>query len=330
MRRTSRTSRALGALLALSASTVACSSAPGTGVTEPPGTLEPTTAPTTTIAGPLADQTPPLSTFGLAFHNMLLWVADFHGGQVLAVDPDSGAIIRRLQSIDGVSPEVNDVAVAKDGTIFWIGFNDGQVAVLPPSNAYRTFAQVTPGTYAIALSPDGKKLYAGGAIGKANSVWTMDLTFQERGQPKAPQQVALRSFDVSDDGLLYGPRFGSSSARPGVDGALVRVNPVTGEFVDLVSNLDGPIAVKLSPDNKVAYVLSLPPGGKPKLSAIDLTTRLSTDLPPLRTALADNLAIADDGRIFVSSFNESVINVLGADGAVKTLQIGQRPIAPGS
>jgi sugar lactone lactonase YvrE len=337
MTRLPRPTRALGAVLALAASTVACSSVPPSESTTTADTVEPTTTPTSTLAGPLADQTPPLGTFGLAFHGDQLWIADFYRGQVLAVDPDSGAIVRRLQSQDGVSPEVSDVAVSSAGTIFWLGYNDGAVAVLS-NNEYKTFAQVTPGTYSIGLSADGTKLYAGGAVGHPNSLWTVDLSRQEA--PKSakdpatgePATTVMRSFAVGHDGLLYAPRFGSATARPGTSGALVQVDPTTGASTELAGGLDGPIAVKLSADDSTAYVLSLPPGGRPSLSTFDLTTRPARPVRPpieLRTPLADNLAVADDGRIFVSSYDDSVVNVVGPDGQVKTLHIGQ-PTEPPS
>jgi sugar lactone lactonase YvrE len=327
MRRPSRPARALGALLALTASTVACSSATPPEVAANASTVDSTAAPTTTAAGPVADQTPPLSTFGLAFHDDQLWVADFYGGQVLAVDPDSGSIIRRLNGADGVAPEVNDVAVSTDGTLFWIGFNDGAVAVLS-NNEYKTFANVTPGTYSLALSPDKTKLYAGGAVGHAAPVATVDLTKQVKSTP-SPLPVAMRSFDIGNDGKLYGARFGSAGARPGLTGALLEVDPTSGEAHELVSDLDGPLAVKLSPDNSVAYVLSLPPGGKPAVNTIDLASGMRRRPPiELRTPLADNLAVADDGRIFVSSYNDSLVNVIGPDGTVKTLHIGKPPPTP--
>jgi sugar lactone lactonase YvrE len=325
MRRPTRSTRALGALLALVASTSACSS--GTTSAEPgdpPSTVETTAPPTTAVAGPVADQTPPLGTFGLAYRADQLWVADFYRGQVLAVDPDSGAIVKRLESQDGVSPEVSDVTISKDGTIFWIGYNDGAVAVLS-NNEYKTFANVTPGAYSIALSDDATKLFVGGAVGRPSSVWTLDLTRQD-GPRKSDVPAPIRSFDVGPDGKLYAPRFGSATARPGVSGALVQVDPATGETVELVSDLDGPIAVKLSADQATAYVLALPPGGTPSLETIDLATRARRrPAIPLRTPLADNLAVADDGRIFVSSYNDSLISVISADGQVKTLHIGQEP-----
>jgi hypothetical protein len=59
---------------------------------------------------------------------------------------------------------------------------------------------------------------------------------------------------------------------------------------------------------------------------IDLATRQRRrPAVELRTPLADNLAVADDGRIFVSSYNDSLISVVGTDGQVKTLHVGQRP-----
>jgi hypothetical protein len=330
MRPHRRPARALGALLAVAASTstAACQasdSGSGSGRQGNPSTVETTVAPTSSVPGPVADQTPPLGTFGLAFHGDQLWVADFYRGQVLAVDPYSGAIVKRLESQDGVSPEVNDVTVSRTGTVFWLGYNDGAVAVLSSSNEYRTFENVTPGTYSLGLSADGQTLYAGGAVGRPSSVWRMDLTRQGTKEEIATA-ASLRSFDVGTDDKLYGARFGAATAGPGVSGAVVQFDPVTQVTTELVTDLDGPIAVKLSRDNATAHVLCLPPGGKPSLVTIDLATR-QRKRPPveLRTPLADNLAVADDGRIFVSSYNDSLISVVGTDGSVKTLHVGQRP-----
>jgi hypothetical protein len=327
MRPLRRPRRALGALLAVAASTAttaACQATDTGSGRRPDSTVETTIAPTSSVPGPVADQTPPLGTFGLAFHSDQLWVADFYRGQVLAVDPDSGSIVKRLESQDGVSPEVNDVAVSRSGTIFWLGYNDGAVAVLS-NNEYKTFANVTPGTYSLGLSSDGNTLYAGGAVGRTNSLWTMDLTRQE--QPKEiVTGTSLRSFDVGLDDKLYGARFGAATAGPGVSGALVQFDPATQLTTELLTDLDGPIAVKLSRDNQTAHVLCLPPGGRPSLVTIDLATRQRRrPAVELRTPLADNLAVADDGRIFVSSYNDSLISVVGTDGQVKTLHVGQRP-----
>jgi sugar lactone lactonase YvrE len=325
MRRPTRPTRALGALLALVAGTVACSPTATTESTETTSTVESTPVPTSTVPGPVADQTPPQGTFGLAYHADQLWIADFYRGQILAVDPDSGAIVKRLESQDGVYGEVNDIAISpKDGTLFWLGHTDGAVAVFA-NNEYKTIGNVTPGTYSLALSDDGKTLYAAGAVGHPGLVWTIDLTRPDEPS-KSTAPVTIRSFDVGPDNRIYATRFGASTAKPGVSGALVVVDPATGTPTELVTELDGPIAVKLSKDGGTAYVLSLPPGRKPALDTFDLTTlarkRASVEL---RTPLADNLAIADDGRVFVSSYNDSVVSVVSVDGQVKTLHIGQAP-----
>jgi hypothetical protein len=323
-----RPTRAFGALLALVAGSVACAPGGTSEGAEPASTVESTSVPTTAAPGPVADQTPPMGTFGMAYHGDQLWIADFYRGQVLAVDPDSGSIVKRLESQDGVYAEINDVTISpKDGTMYWLGHTDGALGVFA-GNTYRTFANVAPGTYSIALADDGKTLYAAGAVGRPGFVWTVDLTRQDPPKP-APVPATIRAFDVGPDNRLYAARFGAAAARPGVAGALVQVDPSTGAATELVTGLDGPIAVKLSRDGSTAYVLSLPPGGKPSLDTFDLAT-LARKRPAieLRTPLADNLAIADDGRIFVSSFNDSVISVVGTDGQVKTLHIGQRPPTP--
>src|SRR5690349_7230703 len=53
-----------------------------------PTTTETSTTTTTTTPGPASDQTPPSSAFGMVHDGSKLWIADFYGGQVMAVDPD--------------------------------------------------------------------------------------------------------------------------------------------------------------------------------------------------------------------------------------------------
>src|SRR5690606_25035371 len=89
-----------------------------------PTTTETSTTTTTTAPGPMEDQTRPASAFGMVHDGAKLWIADFYGGQVLAVDPDSGAILVRYQGDDGVSDEIDDLAIGPDGSVYWTGFND--------------------------------------------------------------------------------------------------------------------------------------------------------------------------------------------------------------
>ena len=162
-----------------------------TGPTGPTSTTETTSGPPTTVGEPLSDQTAPRSTLGLAFRDRWLWVADFYSGQLLAVDPDSGAIMRRLTSEDNVTDEVNNVAVSADGAIFWTGLNDGAVGVMK-GNAATNLPGVTPGTFGLDLSPDGRTLYSGGSIAAPGSMWRIDVR-SEPVMSVSAEKMNLRS-----------------------------------------------------------------------------------------------------------------------------------------
>jgi sugar lactone lactonase YvrE len=284
-----------------------------------PTTTETSTTTTTTTPGPADDQTRPQSAFGMVHDGSKLWIADFYGGQVLAVDPDSGAVLIRYQGDDGVSDEIDDLAIGPDGSVYWTGFNDGAVGRMTPSNVVSVVAGLEPGINAIAFSPDGRLFVGRGVIGQG--LWEIDLTQPE----KAPRLISdelgnINSFAVGPDGMIYGPRWGTGS-----DGALVKINPDTAALDVIATGFDGPIAVKLDAAGTTAYVLSLPPGGAPTVATVALATGVVTPLATVPLPLADNLAVAPDGRVFVSAYNEPVIAVIAPDGTATTIGIGKDP-----
>ena len=296
------------------------------GATTTAGTPEPTlteTSTTTTSAAPrpVADQTAPKSTFGLAFHDDKLWIADFYGGQVLAADPNSGEVLKRYRGEDGVSDEIDDVAIGPDGSVYWTGFNDGAIGRMSPANVSVVIAALPTGTNGIAFAPDGK-LYVGRAV-IGDGLWQIDPDAEKREELITESMGNVNAFTVGRDGFIYGPRYGT-----GGKGALVKIDPRLGEptkgtVTEVVSGFDGPIATKLSPDGTKAYVLSLPPGGSPQLASVDLLTKKVTAMTSPLTPLVDNLAVAPDGRIFVSAFNEPEVTVISPDGTAKRIGIGK-------
>jgi streptogramin lyase len=283
-----------------------------------PGDTGSDVATTSTTSDGGVDQTPPLSTFGLAFHDNELWVADFYGGQVLGVDASSGRIMRRLKAEDDVSDEVEDVAVAPDGSVFWVGFNDGAVGRMSPANVGVTIARVPEGASAIAFSPDGLTLYVGCAV-ISNGLYRVDPSGQKPKETISSSLKNVNSFATASDGSIYGPQYGT-----GTSGKLVHIDPGTGTSTVVATGLDSPIAAAVDPSGTKAYVLSLPPGSRPALHEVDLRSGAVTPMPSPRTALADDLTVAPDGRIFVSSYNEATISVIATDGTVSTLSIGHR------
>ena len=263
-RRPARPARRLAAAaVAVLALAGACSSDGDNGA---PTTTESTTTTSTTTPGPMSDQTRPQSAFGMVHDGSKLWIADFYGGQVLAVDPDSGAILIRYKGDDGVSDEIDDLAIGPDGSVYWTGFNDGAVGRMTPSNVVGIVAGLDPGINGIAFSADGRLFVGRAVIGQG--LWEIDPT-----QPEKPPRLIsdslgnINSFAVGPDDMIYGPRWGTDGG-----GELVRINPDTAELEVITDGFDGPIAVKLDAAGTTAYVLSLPPGGAPTVSTVDLAT----------------------------------------------------------
>jgi streptogramin lyase len=313
------TARAAAAVVGLAflVASVACTS--GNDDPAEPTTTETSTTTTTTTPGPASDQTPPSSAFGMVHDGSKLWIADFYGGQVLAVDPDSGAVLIRYQGDDGVSDEIDDLAVGPDGSVYWTGFNDGAVGRMTPSNTVSVVAGLEPGINGIAFSPDGRLFVGRGVIGQG--LWEIDPTQPE----KVPRLISdslgnINSFAVGPDLQIYAPRWGT-----GTSGELVRIDPDTAEVEVLASGFDGPIAAKVDVAGAKAYVLSLPPGGAPTVSIVDIGTGAVTLLATVPLPLADNLAVAPDGRVFVSAFNEPVLAIIETDGSSRTIGIGKEP-----
>ncbi len=275
-----------------------------------------TSTTTTTAPRPVSDQAPPRSTFGLAFDERRIWVADFYGGQVIAVDPETGEILKRYKSEDGVPEGVEDLTVGPDGSLFWTGFNDGQVGRMTPAAVSSVVEGLPAGAGPIAFSKDGK-LYVGRAV-IGDGLWELDPNAEKKQRKISDKIGNVNAFAVGSDGAIYGPRFGL-----GTEGALVRIDPASGSLTEVAKGFDAPVAVKLSPDQKTAYVLSQVPGGTPKVSAVDLSTRQVRDYANALTPLVDNMTVAPDGRIFVSSFNEPVLTVIATDGTTKKLALGQ-------
>lgn len=276
-----------------------------------------TTEPATTTTKPVSDQTPPRSTFGLAFDDKYLWVADFYGGQILGINPDTGAILKRYKPEDGIPEGIDDLTIGPDGSIFYTGFNDGSVGRMSPANVSVVIDGVGIGAGAIAFTKDGRLFVGRSTIG--DGLWEIDPAgIKPKKDPVTPTMNNVNAFAIGPDGAVYGPRFGLGTA-----GALVRIDTTSGTETVIVEGFDAPVAVKLSSDGSKAYVLSLVPGGTPKVSIVDLSTKTVKDLAKVESSLADNLAIASDGRVFVSSFNEPVLTVIKPDGTTKKLEIGE-------
>lgn len=268
-----------------------------------------TTTTTTTTTAPVS-QAPPAGTNGLAFAGDRLWVADLQGGELLAVDPDTGRILERHGAADGVvSPD--DVAVGPDGAIYWTGFGTGVVGRLGRDGRSKVVATLRPGANPIAFTRDGR-LYVGLAV-IDDGLYQIDPHGRRAPRLVAPKLGNVNAFAIGRDGFLYGPRFGLDGA-----GALVRVDVRTGTVTEVTRGFGYPVAVKVDPRGRV-YVLTTAP---PRVFRIDLTAKRAEPVATPATPVVDNFAFDRRGRLFVSGFAGPLLTEIRRDGTTRTVHVG--------
>lgn len=262
---------------------------------------------------PLADQRPPVGTNGIAFDGDRLWVADLRGGELLAVDPTTGAIGARYGAAQGITTGPDDVAVGPDGSVYWTGFGNGDVGRVNPDGTVDVLGNVGVGANAITFSDDGK-LFVGRAV-TGDGLWEVDPTGAEPAREITASLGNVNGFAVGADGKIYGPKFGAAGA-----GSLVRVDPADGAVTTVAEGLNLPFAVKLSADRRTAYVaVAGPPAA---VQAVDLATGAVTLVAEVPATVVDNLAVGPKGEIYVTTFNEPRVVVVEPGGATRSLKIG--------
>jgi sugar lactone lactonase YvrE len=94
-------------------------------------------------------------------------------------------------------------------------------------------------------------------------------------------------------------------------GNILRVNPDSGNITKIAEKFAGPVALDIGPD-KMAYIVGIP-GSVERLSLDGKKREKLAQLP----AGLDNLAIAPDGRLFVTSYWNATIYEVATDGSGK-------------
>lgn len=309
--------------------TPSTTAAPGAGGSVPATTAAPsgTSTPVGTTPGttarrpkpaPLADQTPPKGTNGIAYDGGGLWVADLTGGQLLGVDPVTGEIVARYGQAEGMPTGPDDVAVGPDGSVYWTGFGTGDVGRITFADTgaatIEVLANIGAGANPISFADDGT-LYVGRAV-TGDGLYEIDPTGREKPREIVASLGNVNAFDVAPNGRIYGPKFGGAGA-----GSVVRINPGDGSVEQVATGLNLPFAVKLSADGMTAYVAEAGPPAQ--VRKVDLTTGALSVLGPVPATIVDNLALGPDGTVYVTLFNKPEIAVLAPDGTTRTISIGK-------
>ena len=265
------------------------------------------------------------STNGLSFGpDGTLWVANVFGSTITQIDPESGAIISQLTAADSVFfPD--DVIVASNGDIYWTEIALGNVFKKPvgePAFPLLPGLFVTPGLNSanpLTLSDDETRLFAAGCYGAP----PLNNDFVEIDPVNGGIVNTLRSNVEGcasngmswNEGFLYAP-------QPFED-SILRIDPDNGDIEVVTEDWPVPIGTAFDSQGDL-YALAQGVGEVVKIDIDNTDTQNNrTVIAEIPVAWADNIAINDDDRIFISSATDSSISEVLADGSLRTVVPGQ-------
>lgn len=295
---------------------VGCSSGDDDGDAEEPAPTTSTTSTTTTTAlpAPVEDQTPPAGSNGIVMaDSRSVWIAVLDGNELIRVDVATGDILDRRATPDASGPD--DLVLSDDGVLYWTGYTSGLIGSIDlEDGSTATLATVPFGANPITFDDDGTLLV--GLAVLDTGLYRVDPDAPAGTEPEEllADDQAMNAFDVGDDGFLYGPT---------TDGSVLRVD-VGADPTEIVgpiaSGLGFAVAVRFAPDGSMWVLTSV---GEPRLSQIDPETGVVGTEIPLEQLVADNFAIAEDGTMYVTGFNDPVITVVNPeDGSLTSVPIG--------
>lgn len=296
------------ALAACSSSAGEDAAAPSTTIARATSTSTTETAPTTTTPEPLEDQTAPGSINGLTVQGDTLWVASIDADEILQVRRADGAILARFDA-QGAGPD--DVAVAPDGSVYSAGFGNGDVGRIADGR-YSVLTTLTAGINPIEFGVEGDLLI--GTYGPGGTLYRVPLDGSEP-VVEAEDLPDINAFGALADGSLLAPAGGISGP-----GAAVRIAP-DGTITTVVDGLP-PVAAAATDADGRPYVLANLTGEVIAVDVAAKTSRVARTVP--EGVPFDNLAFADDGTLYLSSFAAPTITEVAPDGTTRVLTVGKR------
>jgi sugar lactone lactonase YvrE len=275
-----------------------------------PARLGASDEPCTARASVLVHGAPLHGANGLTFGpSSRLYVASALGREIVVMDKGSGEIMDRYTNADGVETP-DDLVFGPDAALYWTSIGTGEVGRRTARGTFESVARLPLGANSIAFSPGGN-LFVGLCVLGAG-LFELDLAAgapPREVRPFPGERCGLNAFDVGDNGLLYGPRFFASE--------VVAVDPATGDMRTLADGFVAPAAAKLGPGGDLYVVDS----GAGDLWRVDVESGAKQRVAsiPINT---DNLTFDEAGHIFISSFDDSAVHEVLADGRLRVVSPG--------
>jgi len=237
-----------------------------------------------------------------------LLVASVWGGEIVVVDPRTGAIRDRLQ--DGVDG-ADDVAIGPDGSIYWTDILAGEVGRRAPDGTV-TKQGVAPGMNPIAFNEEGRLFVGQAFFGTGLFEVDPNLVAPPRvviaGSGNLAEQ--LNGFDFGPDGKLYAP-------QPFLK-TILRIDPESGASKVVAAGLpDGATSVEFDARGKLFASLF-----NGQVITVDTDSGNVRNVVTIRGAVLDNMVFDAKGRLFVSDSDAGAIYRVSKGGGVRTLVKG--------
>jgi sugar lactone lactonase YvrE len=240
-----------------------------------------------------------------------LHIASVTGREIVAMDPQSGAVLDRLGPDRGVEGP-DDLTFGPDGALYWTSFFTGAVARRAPDGTVSTIAQLPAGAGAITFSDDGRLFVAVSTLG-TEALYELDPNGANPPRLIAQGLGGLNAMDWGADGLLYGPL--------SFAGQVVRINVDSGAITRLARGFGLPTAAKFDSHGRLYVVDQRSVKGHGEVVRVELGSGRKTVMARL-TAGLDNLAFDTQDRLFVSSFQDGFVAEVEPDGEVRMVSAG--------
>ena len=229
-----------------------------------------------------------------------LYVASISSPAVVALDPESGAILERWGPEEGVKGP-DDLAFGPDGSMFWTDWAFGDVGRRTPDGTTTVVASPVPGVNPITFSDDGRLFVS--QCGPGDQLFEIDPEGIEEPRLIGDQlsRGCVNGMDWGPDDRLYGPRMSSNE--------VVRVDVDGGTVETVASGFQRAVAVKFDSQGRL-HVLDT---GAGEVVRADVATG-DTEVVGRVGVGSDNLAFDAADRLFVSSFTDSyIVEVTGPE-----------------
>jgi sugar lactone lactonase YvrE len=225
----------------------------------------------------------------------MIYGTSIHAQAVYRIDPVSGGVTIAVRSPYG---ESDDVAVGPkgspvEGVLAWTAQHTGEIRIQRPDGmpmvVLPDVARVNP----IAFNAEGRLFTAQSGTGN-ESLWEIDVIGNQPPRLVAENQGRVNGFGFGPDGRLYAPHFGTDE--------LFAIDVDSGTYTVIAKGVGSPAAAKADANGDVWSVDYIT--GDLWFTDMDSgESTLVTNFPPP----LDNLAIAEDGTIYLASLADSGI-----------------------